>query len=145
MGIRVLVGILAAAVCAVALAAERSEEFLRIKHGNAALTGVISEAVTKDDFAAIQEAAGKISQHPHFPKADSEVILAALGDEGSHFQENYAKFRETAQSLADAAEFEDVKEVQTLYLKFMQDCIACHNEYREIVRRKRAEAETAAK
>jgi cytochrome c556 len=111
-------------------------ETKNIMKKNLETMSTIGTALLKDDLEAVYEAAESMVNSPGIPEADRKQIMNAVGDKKGQFQRYFREFRTTTRELADAAQFEDLKSSQNLYLRLLRGCMNCHDDYRSLVREK---------
>lgn len=95
----------------------------------------VSDAVMREDYGAMAEAARFIAEHPRPPLQFRKRVMGILGPDAAGFKAVDHDVHQRASDLAAAAEREDLAGVMRHYLHLNQGCVDCHTAYRDRVRK----------
>ncbi|MBE9547805.1 MAG: cytochrome c [Proteobacteria bacterium] len=94
-------------------------------------TQQITTGIFLQDFSQIEVAANKIANHPSPGMATKTKLIANLGGEMGKFKQFDTLVHNTAVKLSRAASNEDMTAIITAYHQLIDDCQACHAEFKQ--------------
>jgi cytochrome c556 len=92
---------------------------------------VITDAISREDWALIVKTAPKIADHPQPPFTEKIRILAFAGTNVSKFKKFDGKTHAAASRLGKVAEEEDAYAVIDEFATLQKTCMACHQRFRK--------------
>jgi hypothetical protein len=94
-------------------------------------TGVIAEALAREDYALLERAAQRIASHPQPPVEERARIITWLGARAARFRGYDQQANAQAEVLAAAARAGDGKAALEAFHRMQAACMGCHAEFRE--------------
>ncbi|GAA4415753.1 hypothetical protein GCM10011450_13330 [Advenella faeciporci] len=91
----------------------------------------VTGAISHEDWALVAELAPKIANHAEPPAEERVKIITWLGAEASKFRGADLKVKEAATEMAEAAKQADGLDVIAAFSKTQQNCLACHQSFRQ--------------
>jgi len=92
------------------------------------------DAVYKEDFSAIADAAAEIAGHPQVTPDEMAKIAATLGKDMANFKQWDHKAHTAATEAKKAALALKIKDVLKAHGKIMAACTSCHTQFRDKVK-----------
>lgn len=93
-----------------------------------------TDAISREDWPAIELIAAKIAQHPSPPAVEKMRILRTLGSDASRFRELDHQTHAAAELLAESAKKGDGAAVISAYARVQSTCMSCHQSFRTRIR-----------
>ncbi len=91
----------------------------------------VTGAISREDWAMVEELAPEIARHAEPPMAEKVRILRWLGVDAGTFREFDAQVERAADGMAGAAARGDGPQVIHAFAEVQQACLGCHQQYRK--------------
>jgi len=91
----------------------------------------VTGAISREDWALVQELAPGIAHHAQPPAMEKVRILRWVGTDAGKFRAFDAEVGRAANDMAAAAARGDGQEVIRAFSQVQQACLACHQQFRE--------------
>lgn len=92
---------------------------------------VITDGISREDWALVARAAPLIADHPQPPLAEKMRILKFAGPEAGRFKGHDERTHQAARALEQAAARGDGQSVISSFAKLQGSCLACHQSFRK--------------
>ena len=90
----------------------------------------VTDAISREDWAAIEKIALHIAHHPHPAPSEMKQIFSYLGKDVATFKSFDQQSHEAAQQLAAAAAKKDGAAVISAFAAVQTGCLGCHQQFR---------------
>jgi cytochrome c556 len=128
------VAILAAMAAPTFITAAQAPSFRSIMQELGRHMCVLSDAILRDDYRAIGDAARAIAEHPGPSDRELGRILQRLGPDAHQFEQADEEVHRTALALEQVARARNMAQVLRQHSALMQGCMSCHVPFRERLR-----------
>lgn len=91
----------------------------------------ITGAISTEDWAKVTELAPQIAHHEQPPASEKLRILGWLGSDAGKFRGLDGDVEQAAIALGEAAQRGDGEAVIAAFARIQQNCLACHQSYRQ--------------
>lgn len=92
---------------------------------------VITDGISREDWALVEKTAPLIADHPQPPMAEKLRIMRFAGTRMGKFKAHDGETHEQAQALGRAAKAGDGATVILAFQKLQTSCYNCHSEFRK--------------
>lgn len=99
----------------------------------------INEGIYVENYAMIEKGGNSIAHHPVMTEEDKKLISENLGEEFRQFVNYDMIVHHHADSLAKAAQMENMNEVLKHYRIVQRGCVDCHTDFRKRIIEARSE------
>jgi len=93
--------------------------------------GAIAEGLAREDWARVEQAAGRIAAHPQPPVEERGRIITWLGPRAARFRGYDQEANSQAEALAAAARARDGKAALEAFHRMQAACMGCHGDFRQ--------------
>lgn len=90
----------------------------------------VTDAISREDWAAVEKVAPHIAHHPHPAPSEMKQIFSYLGKDVAKFKGYDQQAHEAAQQLAVAAANKDGAAVISAFATVQTSCLGCHQQFR---------------
>jgi cytochrome c556 len=111
--------------------AAKPMELRRIMQGLGKNMQLITDGISREDWASVATLAAQLAEHPQMPTGEKLRILAFAGADAPKFKALDDKTHHAAHGLAEAAARKDGKQVITAFAQVQSTCLACHQGFRK--------------
>ena len=95
---------------------------------------VITDGISREEWAQVEKAAAKIADHPRPPLTERMQIMSFIGDDASKFKSTDKKTHDAARTLRDAATQKNGQTVISAFAALQNACLTCHQQFRKTIR-----------
>ena len=92
---------------------------------------IITDAISREDWALVAKIAPQIAEHPEPPVIEKMRILTFIGTDMGTFESHDEITHQAARALAQVAARNDGQGVITAFAKLQSSCLACHQSFRQ--------------
>lgn len=93
--------------------------------------GAIAEGLLREDYALVEQAAGRIAAHPQPPVEERGRIITWLGPRAARFRGYDQEANTHAGTLAAAARARDARAALEAFHRMQGACMGCHTDFRQ--------------
>lgn len=91
---------------------------------------VITDGISREDWALIERTAPLIADHPQPPLSEKMRIIAFMGSDMGRFKGYDAETHKAAEALKQAAGIQDGPAVIATFQRLQTTCYGCHHDFR---------------
>lgn len=92
---------------------------------------LVTDAISREDWARVADTAPRIAEHPQPPVGEKMRILAFVGSDAGRFRQFDEQTHQAAKALEQAARRGDGQSVIASFAALQNGCLACHQEFRK--------------
>lgn len=92
---------------------------------------VVTDGISREDWALVARVAPRIADHPQPPVGEKMRILAFIGSDVGKFKGFDEQTHNAAKAMQAAAERGDGKAVIAAFANLQNSCLGCHQSYRK--------------
>lgn len=92
---------------------------------------VITDGISREDWALIEKIAPRVAEHPQPPLSESLRILVFAGTEVGRFKAHDGETHAAAEAVARGASAKDGAATILAFQKLQTSCFNCHREFRK--------------
>ena len=92
---------------------------------------VITDGISREDWALVEKTAPLIADHPQPPLAEKMRIMSFVGTRMGKFKAYDGETHDQAQAVGTAAKAKDGSGVILAFQKLQTSCYNCHSEFRK--------------
>ncbi len=92
---------------------------------------VITDGISREDWALIEKTAPLIADHPQPPISEKLRIISFMGNDMGRFKGYDGETHKAAEALGQAAGKEDGQAVISAFQRLQTTCYGCHHEFRQ--------------
>lgn len=112
-----------------AYASETSPTLKSVMKGLGDSVDELNRGIFYEDFKVIETAAHKIANHPK-PKTQLPIVIKTLKERMAKFKSFDSKVHDSAAEIVELARKQDIKSIMKRHTVIMNNCVACHTQFR---------------
>ncbi|MDP1901028.1 MAG: cytochrome C [Rubrivivax sp.] len=92
---------------------------------------VITDGISRGDWALVEQAAGRVADHPQSPVSERLRIMSFVGTNAGKFKAYDGETHSAAEAVAKGARARDGETTILAFQKLQTGCFNCHREFRK--------------